>query len=43
MPKEILHMKIDPTLKERLRQEAEKQNRNLSNLIETLLKQALGN
>jgi hypothetical protein len=38
MKKDILHMKIDGNLKKALQQEAERQNRNLSNLVETVLK-----
>ncbi len=37
MKKEILHMHIDPALKERLKRLAEQDNRTLSNLIETIL------
>lgn len=38
MKKEILHMKIESELKHALQEEAKKQNRNLSNLVETVLK-----
>ncbi|NGO90278.1 CopG family transcriptional regulator [Halomonas sp. 141] len=38
MKKDILHMKIDGELKKALQDEAERQNRNLSNLVETVLK-----
>ena len=41
MCKSILHMKIDPALKELARKAAEKDNRTLSNLVETLLRQHL--
>lgn len=37
MKKAILHAKIDAELKRRLREEAEEQNRTLSNLVETAL------
>ncbi len=37
MKKDILHMKISPDLKERLKRLAEQDNRTLSNLIETIL------
>lgn len=39
MKKDILHMKIEHELKKSLQDEAERQNRNLSNLVETVLKQ----
>lgn len=39
MAKDILHMRIDADLKEALKQLAEQENRNLSNLIETVLRE----
>jgi len=39
MKKEILHMKIDPDLKQALHEQAKKENRSLSNLVETLVKE----
>ena len=39
MKKEILHMKIEPYLKQALREQAKKENRSLSNLVETLVKE----
>lgn len=38
MSKEILHMKIDAGLKRELKELAEADNRNMSNLVEKILK-----
>ena len=38
MKKATLHMKIEPDLKEQLRQLSEKESRSLSNLVEKVLK-----
>jgi len=38
MAREILHMKIDADLKRQLKRLAEDDNRNMSNLVEKILK-----
>lgn len=41
MKSERIYIRVTPELKERLRQAAEKENRDISNFVETVLKQAL--
>lgn len=44
MPKsEVVRFRIDLELKERLRKKAEEENRTMSNLLETLVLEALDN
>lgn len=41
MKTERIYIRVTPELKEKLRQAAEKENRDISNFVETLIKQAL--
>jgi len=41
MAKEIIAFRIDPALRKRLIKIADKQNRNISNMIETLIRQGI--
>ena len=43
MKTERIYIRVTPELKEKLRQAAEKENRDITNFVETVLKQALEN